>query len=110
MNHTANGGALRARGATRSWKLRIASMPPFAPWIPTMSFLFSAPLSGIEIYGAPQEHGWGNVGFTEHYYPGMFGMGDPTPETHAKFIAGICRRGRITLSSCRLPSWSGIQM
>ncbi|MBN1269637.1 MAG: cellulase family glycosylhydrolase [Kiritimatiellae bacterium] len=41
---------------------------------------------GIEFYGAPSERGWSNVGFTEHYYPGLFG-GEPSRDTHARFIA-----------------------
>ena len=40
---------------------------------------------GIEFYGDPKEHGWENIVFTEHYYPGLFGS-DPSPETHAEFI------------------------
>ena len=40
---------------------------------------------GIEFYGNPKDHGWENIAFTEHYYPGLFGQ-DPSPETHAEFI------------------------
>jgi endoglucanase len=40
---------------------------------------------GIEFYGDPKDHGWENIAFTEHYYPGLFGE-DPSPETHAEFI------------------------
>ena len=40
---------------------------------------------GIEFYGAPKDHGWQNVGFTEHFYPGLFGS-EPSVDTHALFI------------------------
>ena len=45
----------------------------------------SGSLRGIESYGDPKSHGWKNVGFTEHFYPGLFG-GNPTLETHAEFL------------------------
>ena len=41
---------------------------------------------GIEFYGKPADRGWQNVGFTEHFYPGLFGS-DPTLETHAHFLS-----------------------
>jgi endoglucanase len=40
---------------------------------------------GIEFYGMPRDRGWQNVGFTEHYYPGLFGS-DPVLESHSEFI------------------------
>lgn len=43
-------------------------------------------LRGITFYGNPREHGWKNVGFTEHFYPGVFGRGAATLETHAQFF------------------------
>ncbi|MEM1444837.1 MAG: cellulase family glycosylhydrolase [Planctomycetota bacterium] len=30
-------------------------------------------LQGITFYGDPNDHGWTNTGFTEHYYRGLFG-------------------------------------
>ena len=47
---------------------------------------FAGSKKGLNFYGSPQEHGWQNMGFTEHFYPGLFGE-EPSPETHAKFIA-----------------------
>lgn len=43
---------------------------------------------GIDFYGRPQDHGWANVIFTMHFYPGFFGNGAPKPWTHADFIRG----------------------
>lgn len=37
-------------------------------------------------YGDPKANGWHNVGFQMHYYPGMFGGGPPTVQTHVKHI------------------------
>lgn len=44
---------------------------------------------GFSFYGTPTENGWHNVGYQMHYYPGLFGGGDPSPETHADHIAGL---------------------
>lgn len=46
---------------------------------------FAGPFQGVEVYGLPAERGWKNVGFTEHFYPGLFGS-SPTMETHAQMI------------------------
>ena len=52
---------------------------------------------GIAFYGDPAERGWTNVGFTEHFYPGLFGQGPPTLETHARFLSTqVPARGRMT--------------
>lgn len=43
-------------------------------------------LRGIGFYADPHDRGWTNVGFTEHFYPGVF-AGEPTSvETHAQFF------------------------
>jgi endoglucanase len=44
-------------------------------------------LHGLSMYGPPSSHGWTNVGYTEHFYPGLFGNGQPTIETHSRFLA-----------------------
>ncbi|MBS1707907.1 MAG: cellulase family glycosylhydrolase [Armatimonadetes bacterium] len=40
-------------------------------------------------YGNPKSHGWKNVGFQMHYYPGMFGNGSPNLVSQAKHIANL---------------------
>jgi endoglucanase len=40
---------------------------------------------GIEFYGNPHDHGWQNVGFTEHYYAGLFGD-KAALESHAQVL------------------------
>lgn len=37
-------------------------------------------------YGNPGTNGWRNVGFQMHYYPGLFGFGNPTTVTHARHL------------------------
>lgn len=44
---------------------------------------------GFAHYGDPKQQGWRNVGFTMHYYPGLFGNGNPTVLTHAKHLRSL---------------------
>ena len=44
---------------------------------------------GFAQYGDPKANGWRNVGFQMHYYPGLFGGGDPTVATQAKHLASL---------------------
>ena len=46
-------------------------------------------LQGIRFYGDPRERGWTHVGFTEHYYPGLFGNGAPALATHENHLTKI---------------------
>ncbi|NCC50194.1 MAG: hypothetical protein EOM20_03165 [Spartobacteria bacterium] len=45
-----------------------------------------ATMDGFSFYGAPSEHGWENVAFTQHFYPGLFGE-EPSREAHGRFIS-----------------------
>ncbi len=45
--------------------------------------------SGFSAYGDPRANGWKNVGFEMHYYPGLFGGGDPTVRTQQKHLASL---------------------
>ncbi|MEM7629463.1 MAG: cellulase family glycosylhydrolase [Planctomycetota bacterium] len=44
-------------------------------------------LEGVAFYGDPAARGWQNVGFTEHFYPGLFDGRPPSLGTHARFDA-----------------------
>ena len=44
---------------------------------------------GFEEYGDPKANGWRNVGFQMHYYPGLFGGGDPTVKTQRRHLASL---------------------
>ena len=46
-------------------------------------------LRGITFYGDRRHNGWANCGLTEHYYPGLFGNGPPTLDTHARFLGAV---------------------
>lgn len=60
-------------------------------------------LRGITFYGHPQERGWKNVGFTEHFYPGVFGGSTATLETHARFFAFTVPSHRQMLQRLNVP-------
>lgn len=53
---------------------------------PETPIVFPGHRDGIDFYGSPAAHGWRNVLFTMHFYPGLFGNGTPVETTHARFI------------------------
>lgn len=63
-------------------------------------------LRGIEMYGSPSARGWQNVGFTEHFYPGLFG-GTPSLETHARFIGSNLGSRDNLLTAWNVPYFVG---
>jgi len=53
---------------------------------PDTTILFPGTLSnGISFYGTPEANGFKNVGFTEHFYPGLYG-GKQALSAHARLI------------------------
>jgi glucan 1,3-beta-glucosidase len=48
--------------------------------------IFPALGDGFGFYGDPKGRGLRNVAFTTHFYPGFFGWGEPTVETHTKWL------------------------
>jgi hypothetical protein len=56
-------------------------------WIPSH-------FDGFAHYGNPNDHGWKNVGITEHHYPGLFGNGDPTVLNHSRFLKGLALKAK----------------
>ena len=66
----------------------------------------SGSLRGIEMYGNPQARGWQNVGFTEHFYPGVYG-GTPSLATHARFIGSNLEGRARLLSAWNVPYFAG---
>ncbi len=44
---------------------------------------------GFAHYGDPRQRGWTNTGFQMHYYPGLFGNGQPTMVTQARHLANL---------------------
>lgn len=58
---------------------------------PNRLILVPATLQGLRFYGDPDDRGWVNVGFTEHFYPGVFDGQPATLGTHARFLAAELR-------------------
>lgn len=46
----------------------------------------SAHFTGFDHFGDPKDHGWSHVGFSQNFYPGLFGGGAIFPETHKGFF------------------------
>ncbi|HVM62661.1 MAG TPA: cellulase family glycosylhydrolase [Verrucomicrobiae bacterium] len=61
---------------------------------------------GIAIYGPPSSHGWQNVGYTDHFYPGVYG-GDRTPDVHARYISRDLRTEAEMLRRWNAPFLAG---
>jgi endoglucanase len=94
--------------------------PPDSTVVATMDQLISAirevdqrhlilcagSIRGITMYGSPSSRGWKNVGYTEHFYPGLFG-GSPTLETHARFISRDLRAKAALLKRWQVPYLAG---
>lgn len=80
LNEPWHGGEERLLSFIKRW---YDKMRPLAPGkilvIPGMS-------SGVRFYGVPKDHGWENVMFDMHWYPGLFGWGQPTPWQHRSFL------------------------
>jgi hypothetical protein len=68
--------------------------------------LCSGNTRGITMFGTPISHGWKNVGYTEHFYPGLFG-GVPAVETHARFISLELRAKIALLQQWKTPFLAG---
>lgn len=63
-------------------------------------------IRGLTGLGTPASHGWKNVGYTEHFYPGLFG-GVPVVETHARFISLNLRAEAALLQEWQVPFLAG---
>jgi glucan 1,3-beta-glucosidase len=68
--------------------------------------LCAGSIRGITMFGAPVSHGWKNVGYTEHFYPGLFG-GVPVVETHARFISLNLRAKMALIQQWKTPFLAG---
>ena len=61
---------------------------------------------GHGFYGKPADHGWINVAFTEHHYPGLFG-GEPSMRTHGNFIHRTLPEKQAMLEEAQAPMFIG---
>lgn len=70
---------------------------------PDTLIFMAGTLQGMDFYGDPEDHGWTNVGYTEHAYPGLFGTGSPSLETHARFMAVDLTEKQRFIESVNVP-------
>jgi len=68
--------------------------------------LCAGSLRGILMYGPPAARGWENVGYTEHFYPGVYG-GERTTDTHARFMSHDLRATAELLRQWKVPYLAG---
>jgi hypothetical protein len=61
---------------------------------------------GIEFYGEPKEHGWHDLGFTEHFYPGLFGS-KTAVESHIVQLTREFPRRKVYLDRIGAPYFVG---
>jgi glucan 1,3-beta-glucosidase len=63
-------------------------------------------MRGIAMYGSPASRGWRNIGYTEHFYPGVYDN-SPTLETHARFLSRDLRARADLFKQWRVPFLAG---
>ena len=63
----------------------------------------SAHYTGFDHLGDPREHGWEHVGFSQNYYPGLFGGGATVPETHRGFLQWLDDDVQPKLAALNIP-------
>ena len=69
--------------------------------------LFPGPLGhGFDFYGDPRQQGLEQIGFTDHFYPGLFGS-PPTVESHVKTLYGLFDRVQSELDRLDAPMLAG---
>jgi endoglucanase len=70
---------------------------------PDHLIIFPSYYNKIDFYGIPKEQGWENIAFTCHFYPGFFGNGEPTVETHSKLLRDTIPRYAETMKRLHAP-------
>ena len=63
----------------------------------------SAHFTGFDHFGDPKDHGWSHVGFSQNFYPGLFGGGAIFPETHKGFFQWLDDELGPKLKSLNIP-------
>lgn len=81
LNEPWGGGAERLREFVYRWYREMREVDPHK------ILCFPGGKSGLhDIYSNPHQLGQTNVMYDMHFYPGFFGWGTPTPETHEQFF------------------------
>ena len=63
----------------------------------------SAHFTGFDHFGDPKDHGWFGVGFSQNFYPGLFGGGAISPETHKGFFQSLDESLAPKLNALNIP-------
>jgi glucosylceramidase len=63
----------------------------------------SAHFTGFDHFGDPQDHGWNHVGYSQNFYPGLFGGGATTPATHRDYLAWLDNALKPKLDALNIP-------
>jgi len=70
---------------------------------PNRPIFAPASLQGFEFYGDPAARGWTGVGFTEHFYPGLFDSNPATLGTISRFVEHTLGNRRHYLGALGVP-------
>jgi glucan 1,3-beta-glucosidase len=63
----------------------------------------SAHFTGFDHFGDPKDHGWLHVGYSQNFYPGLFGGGPIFPETHQGFFQWLDDELKPKLDGLNVP-------
>lgn len=63
----------------------------------------SAHFTGFDHFGNPRDHGWTGVGFSQNFYPGLFGGGAIFPQTHKDFFQWLDNELEPKLNTLNIP-------
>jgi endoglucanase len=56
---------------------------------PVTLILIPGTTHAIGSYQSPKAYGWSHVGYTEHFYPGLFGNGSSSLATHGTYLSRV---------------------
>lgn len=65
--------------------------------------IFPSMPDGVEFYGRPADLGLHKVAFDAHFYPGLFGWGEPTRETHVEWLTTGVNEWRARFEAAGVP-------
>ncbi len=70
---------------------------------PRHIIISSAHFTGFGHFGDPKNHGWFRVGFSQNFYPGLFGGGAAIPETHKGYFEWLNSHIKPRLDALNIP-------
>jgi glucan 1,3-beta-glucosidase len=63
----------------------------------------SSHFTGFGHFGNPKDHGWTHVGFSQNFYPGLFGGGPIFQQTHKEFFKSLDDSFQPKLQALNIP-------